>query len=97
MLKKKKIPLRMCIGCQEMKPKKELLRIVKSAKENIVRIDLSGKVAGRGAYICKNINCFEKANKAKRIEKALEHEIGMDIYEQLRKEIINAEQGSTIN
>lgn len=91
MLKKKKVPLRMCLGCQEMKPKKELIRIVKSAKDGEVKIDLTGKQSGRGAYICKNVECMEKAYKAKRIEKALEHQIDQELYEGLRKEITPVE------
>lgn len=87
MLKKKKIPLRMCLGCQEMKPKKELIRVVKCAHSDDIKIDLTGKMAGRGSYICKNAACLEKAYKAKRIEKALEHSINSEVYEQLRKEI----------
>lgn len=91
MQKKKKIPLRMCLGCQEMKPKKELVRIVRTAKDNDIRIDLTGKLSGRGAYICRSSECLEKAYKAKRIEKALEHSVSSDIYEILRKEIMPVE------
>jgi Predicted nucleic-acid-binding protein implicated in transcription termination len=87
MLKKKKIPLRMCLGCQEMKPKKELIRVVRSADSGEIRIDQTGKLAGRGAYICKNLECFEKAYKAKRLEKALEHSVNADVYEALRGEV----------
>lgn len=87
MLKKKKIPLRMCLGCQEMKPKKELIRIVRSAENGEIKIDLTGKMAGRGAYICKNIGCFEKAYKAKKLEKALEHSVSPEVYETLKGEI----------
>ena len=58
-MKVKKVPLRMCTGCSEMKPKKELIRVVKN-KEGEVSIDLTGKKAGRGAYICKDIECFNK-------------------------------------
>ena len=61
-MKKKKIPMRMCIGCQEMKPKKELLRVVKN-KENEISIDFVGKKPGRGAYICKEVECFDKARR----------------------------------
>ena len=91
MLKKKKIPLRMCLGCQEMKPKKELIRIVRAAQSGEIKIDLTGKLAGRGSYICKNPACLEKAYKAKRIEKALEHPVNPDIYDILRKEIETCE------
>jgi len=91
MLKKKKIPLRMCLGCQEMKPKKELVRVVKAAKDNEIKIDLTGKLSGRGAYVCRNPECLEKAYKAKRIEKALDHSISEEIYDALRKEIMPVE------
>lgn len=87
MLKKKKIPLRMCLGCQEMKPKKELIRIVRAAEGDEIKIDLTGKQAGRGCYICKSSGCLEKAYKTKRIEKALERSVNPEIYEELRKEI----------
>ena len=65
-MKVKKIPLRMCTGCMEMKPKKELIRVVKTP-EGEVTVDLTGKKSGRGAYICRNIECLEKAFKAKRL------------------------------
>ena len=87
MVKKRKIPLRKCLGCQEMKPKKELIRIVKTAENGDIKVDLTGKVSGRGAYICKNSGCLEKAYKAKRIEKAFEGSISADVYELLKEEI----------
>ncbi|MFT8314715.1 MAG: YlxR family protein [Clostridium sp.] len=86
----KKIPKRMCTGCMEMKPKKELLRIVRT-KEGEVSIDFTGKKAGRGAYICKNIECFEKSVRAKRLSKSLETDISDEIYSKLKDEIINGE------
>ncbi|MDT8716421.1 YlxR family protein [Clostridium sp. 19966] len=85
-MKVKKVPLRMCTGCNEMKPKKELIRVVKS-KENEVSIDLTGKKPGRGAYICRSIECFEKAVKTKRLERNLEIKISEDLYEKLKGEI----------
>ena len=85
-MKVKKIPLRMCTGCMEMKPKKELIRIVKSP-EGEVSVDLTGKKSGRGAYICKNIECLEKAFKAKRLSRNLDIAIDTEIYDRLRKEI----------
>lgn len=88
-MKVKKIPLRMCNGCMEMKPKKELIRIVKSP-EGEVSIDLTGKKSGRGAYICKDIQCFDKAFKSKRLSKNLETSISEDIYAILKEEINNA-------
>jgi predicted RNA-binding protein YlxR (DUF448 family) len=87
MQKVKKVPLRKCLGCQEMKPKKELIRIVRTAHNGEIKIDLTGKLAGRGAYICKNSDCLEKAYKAKRIEKALEQSVGPEVYEVLRGEM----------
>ena len=85
-MKVKKIPLRMCTGCMEMKPKKELIRIVKSP-EGEVSVDLTGKKSGRGAYICKDIECLEKAFKAKRLSRNLDVAIDNEIYDRLRKEI----------
>ena len=85
-LKQKKVPLRMCLGCQEMKPKRELTRIVKN-KENEISVDFTGKKQGRGAYICKSVECFEKARKGKRLEKAFESKISEDIYEMLKQQL----------
>ena len=85
-MKQRKIPMRMCLGCQEMKPKKELVRIVKN-KENEICVDLIGKKPGRGAYICKSISCFEKARKAKRLERAFESSISEEIYEILKQQL----------
>ncbi|MGH4138126.1 RNase P modulator RnpM [Clostridium sp.] len=95
-MKVKKIPQRMCTGCMEMKCKKELLRIVRS-KEGEISIDLIGKKPGRGAYICKNIECFEKSYKTKRLERNLGGKISEEIYETLKQQIdpkdaINDEQ-----
>lgn len=89
-MKVKKIPQRMCTGCMEMKPKKELIRVVKN-KENEISIDLHGKKPGRGAYICRNIQCLEKAVKTKRLERNLETKINDEIYDKLKEEISNAE------
>jgi uncharacterized protein len=85
-MKVKKVPLRMCTGCSEMKPKKELVRVVRS-KEGEVSIDLIGKKPGRGAYVCKNIECLEKAFKTKRLERNLEVKIAEEVYSRLREEI----------
>ncbi|AKA69906.1 RNase P modulator RnpM [Clostridium scatologenes] len=87
-MKVKKIPQRMCTGCMEMKPKKELIRVVKS-KEDEVTVDLTGKKNGRGAYICKSIECLEKAFKSKKLEKNLETKISEEIYNRLKEEIEN--------
>ena len=89
-MKQRKIPMRMCLGCQEMKPKKELMRIVKN-KENEISVDFTGKMPGRGAYVCKSAACLEMSIKAKRLEKAFESQIGPEVYEILKK------QGSSLN
>ena len=78
-MKPKKIPMRMCLGCNEMKPKKELIRVVKSP-EGEISLDFTGKKSGRGAYICRNTECFTKARKARRFEKAFSCRIDDDIY-----------------
>ena len=82
----RKIPLRKCIGCGEMKDKRELVRVVRN-KEGEISIDLYGKKPGRGAYICRNVDCLNKAEKAKRLEKAFSAKIEPEIYEAMRKEI----------
>lgn len=85
-MKQRKIPQRMCVGCQEMKNKKELLRVVRTPDGDIM-IDETGKKAGRGAYICANEQCFTKAYKEKRLERALKHDIASEVYESLREGI----------
>ncbi|WP_195263604.1 MULTISPECIES: YlxR family protein [unclassified Clostridium] len=87
-MKVKKIPLRMCTGCMEMKPKKELIRVVKTP-EGDVSVDLTGKKSGRGAYICKDKECLEKAFKTKRLSRNLDIAIDEVIYNRLREEIEN--------
>lgn len=86
MMKTKKIPMRMCLGCGEMKPKRELIRVVKS-KEGDISLDLTGKRSGRGAYICKSVECFEKARKARKFEKSFSCMISEDIYNSMEGEL----------
>lgn len=83
-MKQKKVPMRMCVGCKELKPKKELIRIVKN-KENEIFIDFTGKANGRGAYICRQNVCLEKAIKSKMLERTFGVAIDPVIYETLRK------------
>lgn len=83
----KKQPQRTCMGCNNKKDKKDLIRIVKN-KENQVRIDKTGKQEGRGAYLCRDIQCLEKVMKSKRLEKILEIKIEQEIYENLRGVIL---------
>lgn len=85
-MKQKKIPMRMCLGCQEMKPKKELIRIVRN-KENEISVDFTGKKPGRGAYICKSTACFDRARKGRRLEKTFETSISEEIYETLKQQL----------
>ena len=85
-MKVKKIPMRMCNGCMEMKPKKELIRVVKN-KEGEISLDLVGKKPGRGAYVCKSTDCLEKAFKTKRLSRNLETTISQEIYDDLRKAV----------
>lgn len=84
----KNIPKRTCIGCNSQKEKKELIRIVKN-NNNEITIDRTGKAEGRGAYICDNIECLEKAIKSKKIEKTFKMQVENEIYENLRGVIID--------
>lgn len=103
-MKPRKTPMRKCLGCNESFPKKSLCRIVKTkiesdnpeAGENkekeIVKFDASGKLNGRGAYICKKLECFEKAVKSKRLSRTLEIEIPSEIYDEIKTEILKIEK-----
>lgn len=82
----KKIPLRQCIGCGEMKSKKEMLRVIKTP-EDAIMIDATGRKNGRGAYICQNVDCLRKAIKNKGLERSLKMGIPEAVYEQLTKEM----------
>ena len=90
MLKPKKIPMRQCKGCREMFPKRELLRVVRSP-EGEISLDMVGKKSGRGAYICKNVECFQKARKARSLERELECAISDEVYDQLKAQLIEAQ------
>lgn len=78
----KKVPLRQCLGCREMKSKKELMRVVRSP-EGVISLDFKGKSPGRGAYVCPNDQCLKNAVKSKALERALETVIPEDIYNRL--------------
>jgi len=82
----KTIPLRKCCGCMEMKPKTELVRVVRN-KEGTVSLDLTGKAPGRGAYVCRDPECLRKARKAKRIERAFSEAVPDEIYERMEAEL----------
>ncbi|MGN0759044.1 MAG: RNase P modulator RnpM [Candidatus Ventricola sp.] len=85
-MKTRKIPMRMCVGCREMKEKRELLRIVKNA-EGQISFDRVGKAPGRGAYICRSEECLTKAVRQHQLERALETKIDEAVFAQLREEI----------
>lgn len=82
-MKPKKIPQRMCVGCQEMKGKKDLIRVVRTPTGEVV-LDSTGKKAGRGAYLCNTEQCLTKAFKEKRLERALKHSVDTNVYEELK-------------
>ena len=81
-----KIPLRQCIGCGEMKSKKEMIRILKTESEGIV-LDATGRKNGRGAYLCPNMECFRKAVKNKGLERSFKMPVSREVYEALEKEM----------
>jgi len=87
-LKPKKIPQRMCLGCKEMKNKKDLFRIVRTPDGQII-LDLTGKKSGRGAYLCRSEECIARACKEKRLEKALECQVPPEIYDEARTRLSN--------
>lgn len=87
-MKVKKVPLRQCIGCMEGKPKKELIRIVRTP-DGEIKIDRTGKAAGRGAYICDRMECLNKAQKKKALNRAFQQDIGDEIYGKLQEELEN--------
>ncbi|SHJ44377.1 RNase P modulator RnpM [Tepidibacter formicigenes] len=85
-MKQKKIPQRKCIACQDRDSKRDLIRIVKN-KEGEIFVDPTGKANGRGAYICNNVECLEKAVKSRALNRAFKLEIPQEIYEKLGEEI----------
>ena len=90
-MQKKKIPMRKCTGCREMKPKKELVRVVRSPEGEIF-LDLTGKKNGRGAYVCRDVQCLKKAQKSKRIERAFECAIPDEVYNKMEQELTESGQ-----
>lgn len=89
-MQKKKIPLRKCTGCGEMKPKKELVRVVKTPDDQVM-IDLTGRLNGRGAYICPNAECLKIARKSRRIERSFQMQIPDEVYDKMEEELNNRE------
>ncbi|MCI9272927.1 MAG: YlxR family protein [Clostridiales bacterium] len=100
-MRQKRVPMRMCTGCGEMKPKKELVRVVKAPdgkNENgevtafgEVSLDLTGRKPGRGAYVCRNIACLKAARKARKFERAFSCQIPSEVYDQMEEELASNE------
>ncbi len=84
----RKIPMRQCLGCKELKPKKELIRVVKNS-EGEVSLDLVGRKPGKGAYICRDVECFKKARKQKSFERSLGVAIPTDVFDMMEAELQN--------
>lgn len=89
----KKIPLRVCTGCGESKPKKEMIRVLKTPEDEIV-LDATGKKNGRGAYICCSVSCLHKAIKSKGLERSLKVEIPKQLLDTIEKELVLLESGA---
>ena len=85
-IKKRKIPERQCLGCNEHRPKPELLRVVRTPEGDVV-LDFTGKRSGRGAYICKSVACLKKARKSGRIGRSLECDIPDEVYDRMEEEL----------
>lgn len=92
----KKLPLRLCTGCGEMKTKKEMIRVLKTPEDDIV-IDTTGKKNGRGAYICCKLSCYQKAIKTKGLERSLKTSIPKELIETMEKELVLLESRSKEN
>lgn len=98
-MRTKKIPMRKCMGCSQMFPKKELVRVVKSklpsddaeTESYEISLDLVGKKAGRGAYVCRNLDCLKAARKARRIERALDCKIPDEVFDKMEQEMGESE------
>lgn len=90
-MKTRKVPLRKCVACQQMMPKKQLIRVVKTP-DNDVMIDLTGKKSGRGAYLCGRADCFKLAHKSRSLDRALKSPVHSEIYEQLARDFALVEE-----
>lgn len=92
-MQQRKIPMRMCKGCGEMKPKRELIRVVK-APGGEISLDLTGKKSGRGVYVCQSLDCLKKARKARRFEKDFSCMISDEVYEVMENELGKSEENN---
>lgn len=91
-MQQKRIPMRQCVGCREMKPKKELIRVVKSPEGNL-SLDFRGKAPGRGAYVCPDTACLKRAIKSRALERAFETQIPQEIYDGLVQAMEEGDHG----
>lgn len=87
-MKVKKIPMRMCVGCKELKNKKDLLRIV-ALPSGVIELDRTGKKSGRGVYVCDDIECFNKAFESHGLERSLKRPVSREVYDAIKEEIEN--------
>lgn len=93
-MKRRHVPTRMCVGCQEMKPKREMLRVVRTP-EGEVLLDPTGKKSGRGAYVCPHQDCLDRAVKTRRLEKALGRELSSEVLALLRERVVARPVGAS--
>lgn len=93
MMVQKKIPMRQCIGCGEMKPKRDLIRVVRP-KEGDITLDFTGKLAGRGAYICRSADCLAMARKNRRLERSFSCKVAPEVYEVMEHALAEADGNS---
>ena len=91
----KKTPMRMCVACRQMRPKKELVRVVRTP-EGQVLMDTTGRANGRGAYLCHDVECLKKARKSKALERALETNIGSEAFEKLEEVFADGTESKTV-
>ena len=84
----KKIPLRLCVGCSEMKPKKDMIRVVKTPENEII-LDTTGRKNGRGAYLCNDVECLKKAVKSSAIDRSLKINVEKSVYEEMERQMSN--------
>ena len=84
----KKVPLRQCVACREMKPKKDLVRVIRTSEGEYL-VDFTGKLNGRGAYICNNVECMDKCVKSKSLSKSFKENISQDVYTKLKEDFIS--------
>lgn len=88
----KKIPMRMCVSCKQMQPKSDMLRVVFRANANTYTLDPTGKLNGRGAYICNNDDCISKCIKSKLLNRSFKSNVGEQIYNDVKENVIGAKQ-----